>query len=82
LVVKSNPRPRHYESGQKEGVNAHRICRIIHGKNAISTDMSIRPEQALGTSAETWLAMQAAYALWQARRNIRRKKIARIARWK
>jgi plasmid maintenance system antidote protein VapI len=32
---------------------------IIHGKNAISTDLSIRLEEALGTSAETWLAVTA-----------------------
>jgi len=54
------------------------ISRIIHGKAAISTDMAIRLEEALGTSAETWLAMQAAYDLWQAKRGKRRKKIARI----
>jgi antitoxin HigA-1 len=40
--------------------------------------MCIRLEEALGTSAETWLAMQAAYDLWQAKKNKRRKEIARI----
>jgi addiction module HigA family antidote len=44
------------------------ISRTIHGKAAVSTDMSIRLEEALGTSAETWLAMQAAYDFWQARK--------------
>lgn len=41
--------------------------------------MSIRLEEALGTSAETWLAMQGAYDLWQAKKNKRTKNIARIA---
>jgi addiction module HigA family antidote len=63
---------------EKLGVTRTAISRIIHGKAAISTDMSIRLEEALGTSAETWLAMQAAYDLWQAKKNKRRKKIARI----
>ena len=63
---------------EKLGMTRTAISRIIHGKAAISTDMSIRLEEALGTSAETWLAMQAAYDLWQAKRGKRRKKIARI----
>jgi antitoxin HigA-1 len=64
---------------EKLGMTRTAISRIIHGKAAISTDMSIRLEEALSTSAETWLAMQAAYDLWQAKRGKRRKKIARIA---
>jgi antitoxin HigA-1 len=60
---------------EKLGMTRTAISRIIHGKAAISTDMSIRLEEALGTSAETWLAMQAAYDLWQAKKNKRRKKI-------
>lgn len=67
------------EFAEKLGMTRTAISRIIHGKAAISTDMSIRLEEALGTSAESWLAMQAAYDLWQARKNKRRKKIARIA---
>ena len=67
------------EFAEKLGMTRTAISRIIHGNAAISTDMSIRLEEALGTSAETWLAMQAAYDLWQARKNKRRKKIARIA---
>ena len=67
------------EFAEKLGMTRTAISRIIHGKAAISTDMSIRLEEALGTSAESWLAMQAAYDLWQAMKNKRRKKIARIA---
>jgi addiction module HigA family antidote len=63
---------------EKLGITRTAISRITHGNAAISTDMSIRLEEALGTSAETWLAMQAAYDLWQAKKNKRRKKIARI----
>jgi addiction module HigA family antidote len=67
------------EFAEKLGMTRTAISRIIHGRASISTDMSIRLEEALGTSAETWLAMQAAYDLWQAKKNKRRKKIARIA---
>jgi addiction module HigA family antidote len=67
------------EFAENVGMTRTAISRIIHGKAAISTDMSIRLEEALGTSAESWLAMQAAYDLWQAKKNKRRKKVARIA---
>ena len=51
----------------------------FHGATAISTDRCIRLEEALGTSAETWLAMQAAYDLWPAKKYKRRKKIDHLA---
>jgi antitoxin HigA-1 len=41
---------------EKLGMTRTAISRIIHGKAAISTGMSIWLEEALGTSAETWLA--------------------------
>ena len=64
---------------EKLGMTRTAISRIIHGKAAISTEMAIRLEEALGTSAETWLAMQAAFDLWQAKKRRRVKKIAPIA---
>src|ERR1039457_1636760 len=63
---------------ERLGMTRTAISRIIHGKAAISTEMAIRLEDALGTSAETWLAMQAAFDLWQAKKNKHRKKIPRI----
>lgn len=63
---------------ERLGMTRTAISRIIHGKAAISTEMAIRLEDALGTSAETWLAMQAAFDLWQAKKSRRGKKIARI----
>ena len=63
---------------EKLGMTRTAISRIIHGKAAISTEMAIRLEDALGTSAETWLAMQAAFDLWQAKKSRRGKKIAPI----
>lgn len=63
---------------ERLGMTRTAISRIIHGKAAISTEMAIRLEEALGTSAETWLAMQAAFNLWQAKKSRRGKKIAPI----
>lgn len=63
---------------ERLGMTRTAISRIIHGKAAISTEMAIRLEEALGISAETWLAMQAAFNLWQAKKSRRGKKIAPI----
>ena len=63
---------------ERLGMTRTAISRIIHGKAAISTEMAIRLEEALGTSAETWLAMQVAFNLWQAKKSRRGKKIAPI----
>jgi addiction module HigA family antidote len=63
---------------EKLGMTRTAISRIIHGRAAISTEMAIRLEDALGTSAETWLAMQAAFDLWQAKKSRRGKKIVPI----
>ena len=41
------------------------LSRVVNGRAAISADMALRLDDALGTSAETWLRMQVAYGLWQ-----------------
>jgi antitoxin HigA-1 len=66
------------EFARRLGMTRTAVSRVVNGHAAVSTDFAIRLEEALGTSAETWLTMQAAYDLWQAKKNRRRKKIARI----
>jgi addiction module HigA family antidote len=61
----------------KLGMTRTAISRVINGKAGISAELSLRLEDALGTSAETWLAMQAAYDLSQAQKK-RRQKVSRI----
>jgi addiction module HigA family antidote len=66
------------EFAKRLGMTRTAISRVVNGHAAVSTDLALRLEAALGTSAETWLAMQAAYDLWQAKKNKPKKKIARI----
>lgn len=47
------------------------LSRILNGAAGISADMALRLQDALGTSAEMWLNMQAQYDLWQASRKRR-----------
>ncbi len=49
------------------GVSRITVSQLLHGHRALSPDMAMRLEKLLGTSAESWLRMQAAVDLWEAR---------------
>jgi antitoxin HigA-1 len=51
-----------------EGLDVSRetLSEIVNGRAAISPEIAIRLERASGKSAESWLAHQAAFDLWQA----------------
>ena len=51
---------------RKLGVSRVALSRVVNGKAAVSADMALRLAAAFGTSAESWLQMQAAYDLWHA----------------
>ena len=43
------------------------VSQLLHEHRALSPDMAMRLEKLLGTSAESWLRMQEAVDLWEAR---------------
>ena len=49
------------------GVTRQQLSTVLKGKSAISSDMALRLEKALGGTAEGWLTLQIAYDLAQAR---------------
>jgi len=49
------------------GVTRQQLYRVIRGESAISPEMAIRLEKAIGGTAEGWLRMQAAHDLARAR---------------
>jgi antitoxin HigA-1 len=49
------------------GVSRQTLDKIMNGRSSITPDMAIRFEKVFGSSAETWLRMQLAYDLAQAR---------------
>jgi addiction module HigA family antidote len=49
-------------------VSRQALSKLINGHSDISPDMAIRLEKAFGSTAETWLKMQLAYNLAQARK--------------
>jgi len=51
------------------GVTRQALNNVINGKAGISPEMAIRLTKAFGSTEETWLRMQLAYDLAQARKN-------------
>jgi addiction module HigA family antidote len=66
------------EFADRLGITRTAVSRVIHGHAGVSIDMALLLEDALGTSAESWLAMQTAYDLWKAKQDKRRRKAGRI----
>lgn len=44
-----------------------KINEIVNGKRGISSEFALALEEAIGTSAEMWVRMQAEYDLWVTR---------------
>ena len=57
------------------GVTRQALSDLLNGKAGISVDMAIRLSKAFGSSTETWLGLQTAYDLAQARDHARRIKV-------
>lgn len=49
------------------GVSRLTVSQLLHEHRALSPDMAMRLEKLLGSSAESWLRMQEAVDLWEAR---------------
>lgn len=67
------------EGAKVLGVARHTLSRVINGQAGISPEMAIRLEKAFGGSADSWLRLQAAYDLAQARQHENRIKVKRHA---
>jgi addiction module HigA family antidote len=59
-------------------VAASTLNRILKGQSAISPEMALRLSKALGRSPESWLAMQDACDLWQAKKTIKLGNVHKI----
>jgi addiction module HigA family antidote len=63
------------EAAKGLGVTRQALSDLLNGKAGISVDMAIRLSKAFGSSAETWLGLQTAYDLAQARERSRSIKV-------
>ena len=53
------------ETATRLNVTDNTVVELLNGKIGISPEMALRLELAFGKSAESWLAHQAAFDLWQ-----------------
>ncbi|WP_349255299.1 HigA family addiction module antitoxin [Spectribacter hydrogenoxidans] len=63
---------------QKLGVSPSTLSRLLKGSSGVSSEMALRLSKALGRSAESWLAMQDNYELWQARDSVNLDAVEKI----
>jgi len=66
------------EGAKTLGVTRQALNNVINGKSGISPEMAIRLSKAFGSTAETWLRMQLAYDLAQARKDEAKIKVKRL----
>ena len=61
------------------GVTQRLLSDLVNEEVPISVDMAIRLSKSFGSSPETWLGMQMAYDLWQAREFAESVKVEKFA---
>ena len=59
-------------------VAASTLNRVLKQQSGVSPEMALRLSKALGRSPESWLAMQDAYDLWQAKKNVKLSKVHKV----
>ena len=65
-------------AAQGLGVTRQALSDLVNGKAGVSVEMSVRLSQAFGSTPQTWLGMQMAYDLWQARKRIAQINVERF----
>ncbi len=60
------------------GVTRPALSELVNERTGISVEMAIRLSKAFGSTPETWLEMQTAYDLWQARDRAREIAVERF----
>ena len=60
-------------------VSERTLSDLIDEKAGVSADMAFRLSKAFGSTPETWMGMQTAYDLWQAREAAERIEVERFA---
>jgi addiction module HigA family antidote len=61
------------------GVTRQQLHNVIAGRCAVTPEMAVRLEKALGSTADTWLRIQANYDLAQIRDRAASIKVTRLA---
>jgi addiction module HigA family antidote len=66
------------EAAKGLGVTRQQLYRVINGESAITPEMALRLEGAIGSTADAWLRMQVNYDLAQIRLRASSIKVKRL----
>lgn len=66
-------------AAKRLGVSRKTLSLIINKHAGISPEMALRISMATGTTPESWVGMQAAYDLWQAKQQKRKLRVQKLA---
>lgn len=66
------------ELAEKLRVAPSTLSRVLKGTSRVTPEMALRLSIALGRSPESWLAMQDAYDLWNARQHVDLQQVGRL----
>ena len=61
------------------GVSRQTLHEIMSAKRSVTPEMAVRLEAVIGSTAETWLALQSERDLWEARKRVNVKSLKRLA---
>ena len=61
------------------GVTQQTLSDLVNEKSGISVEMAVHLSKAFGSTPETWLGLQMAYDLWQARERVESIEVERFA---
>ncbi len=61
------------------GVTRHALSQLVNERTGVSAEIAVRLSKAFGAAPETWLGMQTAYDLWQARERTGQLQVERFA---
>jgi len=66
------------ELAQQLDVAPSTLGRVLKGTSRVTPEMALRLSKAIGRSAESWLAMQDAHDLWQARQRMDLQRVGQL----
>ena len=61
------------------GVSRQALSELVNEKAGVSVEMAIRLSKAFGSSPETWLGLQTAHDLWEARERASQLQVTQFA---
>ncbi len=61
------------------GVTRQALSELVNERAGVSVEMAVRLSKAFGSTPETWLGMQTAFDLWQARERTAQLEVEQFA---